>query len=132
MAVSSSELAVIKQLPAIFKARLENQSVDSRLRWVNPEFNEDTRKLNIKLDIINPLSEQRGGLRFELPLQIKTEGLLITKSAVSNRYENPRVTIVSTGESIPLLILGETTDHFIVAEDQRLKVGIKILIRTTK
>lgn len=132
LSVSGDELTVIKQFPPLFKADLEGHSVNTALRWINPEFNEATRKLNIKLEIKDRLPLRRGGLRFELPLYIKTEGLLIPKIAVSNRYENPRVMIKPSNQSIPLLILGETGDHLIVAEDKRLKPGMEIVISATQ
>jgi len=123
LSVSGEEYAVIKKLGKEFKAKVENTLVTASVNWVNPEFNETTRKLSIELIINNYKGEKRGGLSFKFPLQLKTKGLLIPKKAVTNRYDNPRVTISNTGEVVNILILDETNDGFVIADNEKLPLN---------
>jgi RND family efflux transporter MFP subunit len=128
LAVSGSELDAIREMPEIFEARLEGEPVGTRLDWVNPEFDERTRKLAVELVLENYDGPRRGGLRFSLPLQVPAEGVWIAKSAVVNRYENPRVTLKTGGETVNIMVLGESDGHLIVAKDPRLGVGTELMV----
>ncbi len=123
LAVSGEELRAIRDLPAPFGAELEGTAVRARLNWVNPEFDEATRKLAVELVVDGYDGDHRGGLRFAMPLTIDTQGLWVPRSAVVNRYENPRVVLRESGETVGVLVLGESNDHLIVAEDPKLPVG---------
>jgi RND family efflux transporter MFP subunit len=126
LSVSGKELSAIQDLPSEFDAYLEGVPVKASINWVNPEFNEKTRKLQIELILRHYNKEKRGGLFFSLPLEIATEGLRIPKSAVITRYDNPRVRIKDTGEEIQVLILGESDSHYIIAENSKLVPGIQL------
>ena len=126
LSVSDRELAAIRRLPSPFAAYLENEPVETAVNWVNPEFDEKTRKLNIELVIDDYRGEKRGGLLLHLPLQIDIEGLRVPKAAVITRYENPRVRIRSTGVEVRVIILGESNDHFIIADSQQLSPGVEL------
>lgn len=126
LAVSAKEYAKIKTLPPEFDAQLENRRITAAIHWVNPEFDEQTRKLNIELVVKEYDGEKRGGLSFALPLVIETEGLWVPKSAVISRYDNPRVTLAKTGETVNILVLGEADGYLIVAEDKRLPIGTEL------
>ena len=126
LSVSGRELAAIRRLSSPAAAYLENQPVETAVNWVNPEFDEKTRKLNIEMIVRSYRGEKRGGLLFNLPLQIETEGLRVPKAAVITRYENPRVRIRSTGKEVRVMILGESNDHFIIANNQQLAPGVEL------
>jgi len=126
LSVSAEELEAIRLLPDSFPAQLEGKTVQARLNWVNPEFDEQTRKLAIELMLLDYKGEHRGGLRFSLPLQIASEGLYIPKAAVINRYENPRVALKQSGEVLPVMVLGESNGYLIVADDKQLPVGTEL------
>lgn len=126
LSVSANELIALQQLPEEFTARLDKDPVRATINWINPEFDEQTRKLAIEIAIRSFHGEGRGGRLFSLRLRVRTEGLRIPKSAVVNRYDNPRVRIKSTGEEISILILGESNDHVIVADSPRLKPGLEL------
>ncbi|MFP4308683.1 MAG: efflux RND transporter periplasmic adaptor subunit [Desulfococcaceae bacterium] len=128
LAVSGAELDAIREMPEVFEARLEGEPVETRLGWVNPEFDERTRKLAVELLLENYDGPRRGGLRFSLPLQVPAEGVWIAKSAVVNRHENPRVTLKTGGETVNIMVLGESDGHFIVAKDPRLGVGTELMV----
>jgi multidrug efflux pump subunit AcrA (membrane-fusion protein) len=127
LSVSARELAAIRRLASPFTTYLEDAPVETAVNWINPEFDEKTRKLNIEMILRDYGGEKRGGLLFKLPLQIETDGLRVPKAAVITRYENPRVRIQSTDEEVPVIILGESNDHFIIAENQRLSPGVELV-----
>ena len=120
--VSTVEYKAIASLPPKFKASLEGQSVNAVIKQFNPEFNPELRKLSLEIQIYGQ-QEPRGGLRFSLPLSIETKGCLIPKIAVSNRYDNPRVQLKTNGKIVAVIILGESGDDLIVAEDAKLPLG---------
>jgi len=127
LSVASRELTAIKNLPMVFAAFLDNRPVKASINWVNPEFDEKTRKLHIELILHEYRGEKRGGLLFSLPLKIATDGLRVPKAAVITRYENPRVKLKSTGEEVQVLILGESGRHFIIAGTSRLAPGMALV-----
>lgn len=126
LSVSAEELEAIRALGKEFEARLENAPATLRLKWVNPEFDEKTRKLGIELVVTRHEVENRGGLRLTLPLETAAEGLRIPAAAVINRYENPRVTLKSSGEVIPIQILSTSNGHLLIADHPRLSVGTEL------
>jgi hypothetical protein len=127
--MSTEELSALKTLPAVFWAQLEKKPVKAAIGWINPEFNENTRKLNIELILVGYHGEKRGGLVFHLPLDISIPGLLVPKPAVVSRYENPKVILQTTGEEVQVLVLGENDGSLIVAEDARLPVGTQLVAK---
>jgi multidrug efflux pump subunit AcrA (membrane-fusion protein) len=130
LAVSGEELAAIQAMDPVFDARLDGAPVKARIAWINPEFNEETRKLSIELMLVDYGGEHRGGLRFSLPLQVAAEGLWVPRRAVISRYDNPRVRLESTGETVNVMVLGESDDHLIIAPgtDDRLTVGTELAL----
>jgi len=127
LSVSSKELHAIQCLPKIFQAEVNENKVQAKINWINPEFNETTRKLSIEIILQNYSGQKRGGLSFSLPLNIKAEGLLVPKIAVTRAYDNPRITLKLSGETINVEVLGESGDHVIIAYDSRLKPGMEVI-----
>lgn len=123
LAVSAEEYESIKRLAESFEASLENKKITSKINWVNPEFDEKSRKLNIELGLTGYEGPRRGGLRFSLPIKIPSEGMLVPKAAIINRYENPRVKIKNTGKIVPVLILGQTNGNVTIADNRQLEIG---------
>ncbi|MCG6894055.1 MAG: HlyD family efflux transporter periplasmic adaptor subunit [Desulfobacteraceae bacterium] len=126
LAVSGKEYAALQSLPSPFSARLEGQTIRALLFRVNPEFNEKTRKLDVELKILDWNGERRGGLQFTLPVTIETEGLRIPKEAVINRYDDPRVILAESGETVRLLILDEENGDFVAAAKEGLTPGTRL------
>ncbi len=126
LSVTGQELAAIRTLPEVFDARLDGEPVRARIEWVNPEFDEKTRKLSTELALVDYEGERRGGLRFTLPLRIEAEGLWVPKSAVVSRYENPRVTLKKSGATLNVMVLGESGEYLIVADHPQLSVGTEL------
>jgi hypothetical protein len=127
LSVTSDELEAIRDMPREFDASLEGEAVKVRLNWVNPEFDEKTRKRSIEIVITSYEGPHEGGLRFTLPVFVRTEGILIPRAAVTERYKNPRVRLKATGETIQVIVTGEVGDSVIVAPDARLRPGTELL-----
>lgn len=126
LSVTGEELAVIRAMGDSFEVTVADRPGRATLNWVNPEFDEQTRKLGIELLIDSAVPEHRGGLKLTLPLLLDAEGVWIPKAAVVDRYENPRVMLKKGGEAIPITVLGETDGHLIVAADERLPAGTEL------
>lgn len=127
LSVTGEELMAIQSLSGPVKAMLEGKPVTVSINWVNPEFDEKTRKMGIELVIEKYDGIKRGGLKLVVPLRIKSEGLHIPRAAVTKRYENPTVTLKNTGEVIQLLVIEESEHHFLVADDSRLSPGTELV-----
>ena len=123
LSVSASELAAIQQLPPEFDVLLDGRSAKAAVNWINPEFDEKTRKLSIELILRSYPGQKRGGLACRLALKTATEGVWVPMQAVISRYENPRVYLKETGAEIKILVLGQTDSHLIIADDPRLLPG---------
>jgi hypothetical protein len=108
------------------QAFVEGHPVTAEIDWINPAFDERSRKLQVELILSDYEGEKRGGLLFSLPLVIAAEGLRVPRRAVINRYENPRVRLQNSGEMVPIIILDESNDHFIIAEDGKLLPGMAL------
>lgn len=128
LSVSGEELDAIRELPEVFEVRVSGEPARARLDWVNPEFDEKTRKLAVELALVDFEGPRRGGLRFSLPLRMSAEGLWIPRAAVVNRFENPRVTLKEGGEILNIMVLGESDGHLIVADHPRLDVGTELSV----
>jgi multidrug efflux pump subunit AcrA (membrane-fusion protein) len=126
LSVTPAELAAIRSLGNFFTVRLDSRKAQAQIRWVNPQFNERTRKVSIELLIAEWTGEHRGGLVMRLPVAVPAPGLSVPKAAVVNRYENPRVRLKDTGEEVPVLVLGETNSHLRIAENPKLRPGMAL------
>ena len=126
LSVSAQELNAIQQLKPDFDVLLNDQPAKAAINWINPEFDEKTRKLSIELILQNYHGPKRGGLTFQLALQTAVEGLWVPKQAVLNRYENPRVFLKKSGNEVKVLVLGQTKDHLIIANDPQLTPGTQL------
>ncbi len=126
ISASEKELAQIRELPDQFDALLDGLPVKAHLRWVNPEFDEKTRKLATEFAILGYSGEKRGGLRFALSLKLPAEGIQVPKEAVVSRYENPTVTVKSSGEKINVLVLGESDGNYLIGDNPELTPGTEL------
>jgi multidrug efflux pump subunit AcrA (membrane-fusion protein) len=126
LSVSSAEYKALKAFPKVFEARLEGAPVKARVHWVNPEFNEQTRKLAVELALTDYAGERRGGLKFSLALNITGEGLAVPAAAVLNQYENPKVR-TKAGETVPVIVTGGTDGWISVAPNPKIGAGTELL-----
>lgn len=123
LSVSNEEMQGIRRKGERFEAMLEGRPVQASIYYVNPEFNEQTRKIHIKLLIQDYPDAHRGGLRFVLPILAESDGLRIPSAALISRYENPKILIKGSKTAIPVTIL-DTAEQFVtISHDPRLSIG---------
>ncbi len=125
--VTPAELAALRALAAPFAVRLDGRPAKAAIRWINPEFDESTRKLAAELSIDRWEGEHRGGLVMTLAVEVPAPGLSVPKAAVVHRFENPRVRLKNTGEEIQIIVLGETNSRLRISEHPRLRPGLELL-----
>ena len=130
LSVSAKELAAVQQLGPEFEVSLDGKPAQASVNWINPEFNEKTRKLNMELIMRSYPGPKRGGLTCQLLLETDLGGVLVPKQAVVNRYENPRVFLSDSGDEIKVLVLGQTKEHLIIADNPRLPPGTQLRDQT--
>jgi RND family efflux transporter MFP subunit len=126
LSVSARELDAIQKLSPEFAVRLDGRTARAAINWINPEFDEKTRKLAIELILRSYPGPRRGGLVCSLALKTAAEGLWVPKQTVVSRYDNPRVFLEADGTEVKVLVLGQTRDHLIIAEDPRLPPGTRL------
>ncbi|MEW5737109.1 MAG: HlyD family efflux transporter periplasmic adaptor subunit [Thermodesulfobacteriota bacterium] len=126
LCITDGELSAMEALGPLFDAKLDGKTVKASINWINPEFDERTRKRCIEVAVSKYPGEHRGGLKFSLALSVQAEGLLVDKRAVAERYENPRVTLAD-GKKLNVLVLSDSGPNVILADDGKLKPGTKLL-----
>ena len=122
--LSGEELAVLRQSETI-AVKVEGRPGRARINWVNPQFDERTRKLAVELALVEYSGDARGGLLTELTLEVGSQGLMLPKKAVVNRYDNPYV-LLKGGRTIPVVILGESGDDLLIAGQEALAPGTEL------
>ena len=93
---------------------------------VSPDFDPETRKINVELALSGDFAEMRGGLRAELTLKIPdpSNAVLVPASSVAERYEEFWLTRVN-GEKIRVLFLGNGPGNTYRVRSPELKPGDK-------
>ncbi len=125
LAVSKAELDALKGNKGDIPVRIEGMEAKARINWINPAFDEQTRKIHIELALIGYKGERRGGLKATVPLSVQAEGMLVPRAALSSRYGNPRVRLASTGESVQVIVISTSGDDIVISShDARLSPGV--------
>lgn len=128
--VSGRELEALRQQKHI-AVQVEGHPAEATINWINPEFDERSRKLAIELILVDYKDGARGGLLTELTLAVPAEGLMVPKAAVSNRYDNPSVILEADGRTIPIAILGESGEYILIGNTTALVPGMELRAKTT-
>jgi len=127
LAVSNDELGGILEKGETFTAMLEGRPVQLGVDYINPEFDEKTRKIKIQLIIPKAGMPHRGGLRLVMPVLSRIQGGKVPAAAVVNRYANPRVFVKGEKESTGITILDTQGAYLIVAETAGIKPGVLLM-----
>jgi hypothetical protein len=132
LAVDPAELAALRAAAREggVPVRVDGAEARAAINWINPEFNERTRRTDVELiltDYTRLPSPRRGGAEVTLGLDVRTEGFFIPHGALSSRYENPVVTLKATGRQVEVLVIGEVTGGYRVAETPGLAKGDELL-----
>ncbi len=125
--VSSQELEAIRKIESL-SVKVEGRPVNAVVNWVNPEFDERTRKLGLELALADFKGNMRGGLLTELKVEIPGDGLMVPKAAVTHQYDNPCVTLKSDGRSVPVVLMGENGDYVLIAGHAMLAPGMELQV----
>ncbi len=125
--ISEEEFKAFKLLPKTFDGQVDDIPVKASINYINPKFNEKTRKLDIELKLSGNGFPKRGGLKFSTKIFIDTDGLLIPRTAIMNRYGNPKVKTKDKDKYVSVMILGESGKNLIIAENNVLKPGTELV-----
>ena len=87
--LSAEEMAAFKSLPQSFDGTLIGTPVKARINFINPKFDEKTRKLELELVIKDYTGDRHGGLKFATLIRVKSEGIRVPKAAVKNPLRQP-------------------------------------------
>ena len=123
--VSGPEMEAIRRTERL-KVKVAGQPAHANINWVNPEFDERTRKWAVELALIDYQGEAMGGLQVELAIDVAGGGLMVPRNSVTRRYDNPFVVLQADGRKVPIVILGETDHQILIADQPDLKPGMAL------
>lgn len=105
-------------------------SLKASMARISPAFDPETRKINVELVVTETLTENRGGLRTELTLEMvdPSGAVLIPAAAVAERYEEFWLTRAN-GEKIRVLFLGDGPDNTYRVRAAKLNPGDKFRLQ---
>ncbi len=89
----------------------ENQAVKAEIYRISPDFDPQSRKINLELLIVDQLPDPRGGIRLELRLNVPEKGVFeVPAQAVIRRY-GENLLQRETGEKVPVVIHDGTVNE---------------------
>jgi hypothetical protein len=127
LSVNNIELENIRKIKKI-KGYIEGEPVFAELNYINPKFNEKTRKTDIELVIKNYNKMHRGGLLFSFNLNIVLNAYKIDKKAIDYSYNLPRIYPVNSNKPINIKIIDSEDDFEIIKKAEGLKPGLVLKI----
>ncbi len=110
LAVTAVELQTIRAANGS-GARVAGNLVNYHIATVSPAFDENTRKINIELELVKYSGEKRGGLPFELTVKLPDSGVMLPLAAVRNRYQHPQVQTRDSQQPIAIEIVDHITGN---------------------
>jgi RND family efflux transporter MFP subunit len=114
-ALSPAEYTALGRLHSISLLPVEKQQVKAEIYRVSPDFDPQSRKINLQLILIDKLPDNRGGIRLELKLDIPEKGVFtVPASAVIRRY-GENLLQKESGEMIPVVIHSSSEQKLRVA-----------------
>ena len=113
----------------------QDRIVYGHVELVSPDFDPQTRKINIDIEVEKGLEEMRGGVRVEVPVDMPDEhgGVILPKEAVQVRYDEYFVTPVlsdgSDGEPLRVNLLGRNGQGDYRLSSPKIRAGQKFRTR---
>lgn len=107
-----------------------NQKVYADLARISPDFDPETRKMEVDFEIKTGDFEFRGGLRTELELEMPDPGgsVLVPRSAVVKTYDD-NFLVRPDGVRVKVLVLGKGGDENLRVSSRAVKPGQEFLIK---
>ena len=126
MSLSTDELEALRSMKQPFPVTVDWRAAKATLNWVNPEFNERTRKSEVEMLISSYDGPKRGGLEVSLIAHVRADGFIIPAAAVTDRYANPTVKPKGAAAPVRVLVTGQTPEGLIIAETPELRAGMEL------
>ncbi len=107
-----------------------NKSVVANLERISPDFDPESRKIDVDFEITSGDFDFRGGLRTELKIEMVDPGgsVIVPASAVVKAYDDYFL-VRPDGVRVKVLILGKTEDGKLRASSRAVKAGQKFLLK---
>ncbi|WP_319763303.1 efflux RND transporter periplasmic adaptor subunit [Maridesulfovibrio sp.] len=104
--------------------------VPAELERISPDFDPDTRKVEVDLEIRKGKFGFRGGLRAELEIKMPDPGgaIVIPKSALLKAYDDTFL-VRPDGVRVKVLVLGDTADGKVRVSSRAVKAGEEFLTK---
>ncbi|WP_319777628.1 efflux RND transporter periplasmic adaptor subunit [Maridesulfovibrio sp.] len=104
--------------------------VPAKLERISPDFDPETRKVEVDFEISKGKFEFRGGLRTELNIQMPDPGgaVVVPKSALLKAYDDTFL-VRPDGVRVKVLVLGETEDGKARVSSRAVKAGEEFLLK---
>ena len=107
-----------------------NKSVVANLERISPDFDPESRKIDVDFEIASGDFNFRGGLRTELKIEMVDPGgsVIVPAAAVVKAYDDYFL-VRPDGVRVKVLILGKTEDGKLRASSRAVKAGQKFLLK---
>lgn len=107
-----------------------NIEVPARLERISPDFDSETRKVEVDFEISKGSFEFRGGLRTELDIKMPDPGgaIVVPKSALLKAYDDTFI-VRPDGVRVKVLVLGDTEDGKARVSSRAVKAGEEFLAK---
>jgi RND family efflux transporter MFP subunit len=121
-ALSSQEYGALKEMGETVPLRLADmgKTIQAKVARVSPGFDEETRKINVDLEISQGDFQFRGGLRTELTIDLPDPGgaVVVPRSALIKAYEE-HFLMTPDGKRVRVVLLGIADNDMrrVTAED---------------
>ena len=104
--------------------------VPAKLERISPDFDPETRKVEVDFEISKGNFEFRGGLRTELDIKMPDPGgaVIVPKSALLKAYDDTFI-VRPDGVRVKVLVLGDTDDGRVRVSSRAVKSGEEFLIK---
>ncbi len=129
-ALTMEELAALRAAGTDIALTLPDlgASAKAAIELVSPDFDPQTRKIHVDLQITSGDFEFRGGIRCELTLQLRDPGaLLVPAQAVLKAYEE-HFLVRPGGERVKITLLGDGPDGTLRVSSAAIKHGESFLL----
>ncbi|MBI9111184.1 efflux RND transporter periplasmic adaptor subunit [Maridesulfovibrio ferrireducens] len=122
--INKMEGKVTLDLPDIDK------SVEAKLERISPDFDPETRKIDVDFEISSGDFKFRGGLRTELKIEMPDQGgsVIAPESAIVKAYDD-RFLVRPDGVRVKVLVLGKTKDGKVRVSSRAVKAGEQFLLK---